>query len=120
MSYATAEDYIGMYPNEQETVPVLDLLLEEASDQVDKLTYNRIRRIGLEGLTAYQQAMIRKATCYQAHYNHEYGAYTDSPLGSYSIGDVSLSFKDTKVQGISVARKALDCISQTGLNSRRL
>ena len=36
-------------------------LLEEASDQVDRLTYGRIRRKGFDNLTEYQQEMIKKA-----------------------------------------------------------
>ena len=97
-------------------------LLEEASDQVDRLTYGRIRARGFKNLTEYQQEMIKKAVCHQAEFINNYGEYLSSPLGGFSIGDVSLSF-DKNNQGpggIIADRKTLDYLTQTGLSTRRL
>lgn len=97
-------------------------LLEEASDQVDRLTYGRIRRKGFENLTEYQQEMIKKAVCYQAEFINNYGDYLSSPLSGFSIGDVSLSFskENQGPGGIIADKKALDSLAQTGLTTRRL
>ena len=54
-------------------------LLEEASDQVDRLTYGRIRKREFESLTEYQQEMIKKAVCHQAEFINNYGEYLSSP-----------------------------------------
>ena len=37
--------------------------LEQASDEVDALCYGRIRSIGFDRLTPFQQDKIKKATC---------------------------------------------------------
>lgn len=97
-------------------------LLEEASDQVDRLTYGRIRRKGFKNLTEYQQEMIKKAVCHQAEFINNYGEYLNSPLSGFSIGDVSLSFgKENQGPGGVIAdKKTLDYLSQTGLTVRRL
>lgn len=97
-------------------------LLEEASDQVDRLTYGRIRRKGFDNLTEYQQEMIKKAVCHQAEFINNYGEYLNSPLSGFSIGDVSLSFgKENQGPGGVIAdKKTLDYLAQTGLTVRRL
>lgn len=101
---------------------VVNKLLEEASDEVDKLTYGRIRKNGFNNLTEYQQELIKKAVCYQAEFINSYGQYLNSPLGGFSIGDVSLSFskENQGAGGIVADKKTLNYLSQTGLTSRRL
>ncbi len=97
-------------------------LLEEASDQADRLTYGRIRARGFNNLTEYQQEMIKKAVCHQAEFIDNYGEYLNSPLSGFSIGDVCLSFgKENQGPGGVIAdKKTLDYLSQTGLTVRRL
>ncbi len=97
-------------------------LLEEASDQVDRLTYGRIRKRGFENLTEYQQNLIKKAICHQVDFLANYGEYLSSPLGGFSIGDVSLSFDKNNqgAGGIIADKKTLDYLAQTGLTIRRL
>lgn len=97
-------------------------LLEESSDQVDRLTYGRIRKRGFANLTEYQQEMIKKAVCYQADFISNYGEYLNIPIDGYSAGGISLSFsKDNQgAGGIIADKKTLDYLSQTGLTVRRL
>ena len=97
-------------------------LLEESSDQVDRLTYGRIRKKGFDNLTEYQQEMIKKAVCHQVDFLANYGEYLSSPLGGFSIGDVSLSFDKSNqgAGGIIADKKTLDYLAQTGLTARRL
>ena len=97
-------------------------LLDEASDQVDKLTYGRIRAKGFDNLTEYQQGLVKKAVCYQVDFINAYGDYLNMPLSGFSAGDISLSFnKDNQGPGGIIAdKKTLSYLSQTGLTSRRL
>lgn len=121
MAYADYNYYKDTYKGtlDEETAAKL---LEEASDEVDKLTYGRIRKKGFENLTEYQQGLIKKAVCYQADFINTYGSYLSSPLGGFSIGDVSLSFskENQGPGGIIADKKTLIYLSQTGLTSRRL
>lgn len=97
-------------------------LLEESSDQVDRLTYGRVRKKGFENLTEYQTNLIKKAVCHQADFLANYGEYLSSPLSGFSIGDVSLSFgkENQGPGGIIADKKTLDYLAQTGLSTRRL
>ena len=121
MAYANLEYYAGVFNGklDQENI---EKLLEEASDQVDRLTYGRIRRKGFDNLTEYQQEMIKKAVCHQAEFINNYGDYLSSPLNGFSIGDVSLSFskENQGAGGIIADKKTLDYLAQTGLTTRRL
>lgn len=121
MAYVDYDYYKDTYRGSLDKETVLKLL-EEASDEVDKLTYGRIRKKGFNNLTEYQRELIKKAVCYQADFINTYGSYLSSPLGGFSIGDVSLSFgKDNQGAGGVVAdKKTLNYLRQTGLTSRRL
>ena len=112
-----AETYKGKLDEDTATK-----LLEESSDDIDKLTYGRIRKKGFDNLTEFQQDRVKKAICYQAEFINTYGDYLSSPLGGFSIGDVNLSFgKDNQgPEGTIADKKALSYLSQTGLTSRRL
>ncbi|HHY42978.1 MAG TPA: hypothetical protein GX514_09100 [Thermoanaerobacterales bacterium] len=97
-------------------------LLGEASDQVDRLTYGRIRQRGFNNLTDYQKELIKKAVCYQAEFINRYGEYFNMPLSGFSAGDISLSFnkENQGAGGIIADKKTLDYLAQTGLTVRRL
>ena len=117
--YADIEYYKNEYGGTVIPDEALARHLSRASDQVDALTYNRIRgRGGLENLTYFQQECIQKAVCAQADFNAQYGAYADMPLQSYSVGDISLSFAAEKINGVATTRDVLNYLGQTGLTSR--
>lgn len=121
MTYVDYKYYKDTYKGTLDEETVLKLL-EEASDEVDKLTYGRIRRKGFNNLTDYQQGLIKKAVCYQADFINKYGEYLNMPIDGYSAGGISLSFnKDNQGAGGVIAdKKTLDYLSQTGLTVRRL
>ena len=121
IAYADYEYYRDTYKGTLEENVAIKLL-EEASDQVDRLTYGRIRARGFNNLTEYQQEMVKKAVCYQVDFINSYGDYLSTPLSGYSIGDVSLSFSQENqgAGGIMADKKTLNYLSQTGLTVRRL
>lgn len=121
IAYVDYEYYRDTYKGTLEENVAIKLL-EEASDQVDRLTYGRIRARGFNNLTEYQQEMVKKAVCYQVDFINSYGDYLSTPLSGYSVGDVSLSFSQENqgAGGIMADKKALNYLSQTGLTVRRL
>lgn len=121
MSYVDFEYYSNTFKGklDQETI---DKLLEEASDDIDKLTYGRVRRKGFDNLTEFQQDKVKKAVCYQADFINKYGEYINMPITGFTAGDISMSFKkqnETAV-GILADTRTIDYLSQTGLTVRRL
>lgn len=120
MAYATEVEYQqygdGSIPAEE-----LPKALEQASDQIDALTYNRIVAGGMAGLTAFQRTRVVKAVCQQADFFHAYGDYLTFPLSGYSAGSVSLSFKAVQgAGGIQTTEAVTSLLAATGLMSRRL
>ena len=118
MAYTDASFYKTEYGGTVIPDEALASHLSRASDQVDALTYNRIRGRGFDNLTFFQQECIQKAVCAQADFNAQYGAYADMPLQGYKIGDISLSFATEKVNGVATTRDVLNYLGQTGLTSR--
>lgn len=120
MAYATAEEY-AQYGGSQIVVDDLPAALENASDQIDAMTYNRIAAGGLSALTAFQRIKVVKAVCQQADFFYQYGDYLNFPLSGYSAGSVSLSFKAVEgAGGIQTTEAVCSLLAATGLTSRRL
>lgn len=113
--YATAEDYVRYIADE--TPADLERLLEQASDDVDAVTFNRIRGVGFEALTTYQQDMVKKAVCHQAEFLSSYGQYEG--ISSFSAGSISVTMsQDNTLNGRRLGSKAVECLKGTGLASR--
>lgn len=98
--------------------------LEQASMEIDTLTFNRIRALGFENLTPFQQEMIQRVTCYLADFCLENDELLDSPLASYSINGVSANFSAGQnlvtVGEVTLPRRLYGWLQQTGLCCRRL
>lgn len=118
MAYADAAYYKDEYGGTAIPDEAIRTHLSRASDQIDALTYNRIRGRGFENLSCYQQECAQKAVCAQAEFNHRYGSYADMPLQGYKIGDISLNFATEQVNGVATTRDVLNYLGQAGLTSR--
>lgn len=121
MSYADLNDYSDMglpgIGSEDALVP----LLEQASDDVDALCYGRIRKAGFSNLTEFQQEKVKKAVCLHAAFLHAYGEELSSPLSSYGINGVSMSFSAdrTVIQGgVTTNNAVMTQLRQSGLAVR--
>lgn len=119
MAYATLDDYtkLGLSGDESTITP----LLEQASDAVDALCYGRIRRIGFNDLTGFQQEKVKKAVCYHAAFLYAHGDLLNSPLSSFGINGVSMSFDASKVVtqgGVTTNQAVMQQLRQSGLVTR--
>lgn len=121
MSYVDYEYYKNTFKGALDESTATKLL-EESSDQIDRLTFGRIRMKGFSNLTEYQQEQVKKAVCHQVEFNNKYAEYFDMPISGFSAGDISLSFSEDNqgAGGIVADKKTLDYLGQTGLTSRRL
>ncbi len=119
MAYADADYYKDTYKGT--TIPDDDIERElaRASDAIDSLTYNRIVARDFENLSPYQQEQVKKATCAQAEFLHQYGEFTVLPLKSFSAGSISMSLGE-EINGVIASREAIRYLNSTGLTSRRL
>lgn len=97
--------------------------LKAAERDVDRLTYNRIVKIGFDHLTEYQQELVKEATIAQADFRQAFGAMLASPLASYGINGVSMSFDAKRLVMMFGTTTTLDIyglLQQTGLTYRGL
>lgn len=121
MSYATINDFKELVPNVPADDAVVGVKLEQASDEVDALCYGRIRKYGFEDLTEFQQEKVKKAVCYHAAFLCEYGEELQSPLTSYGINGVSMSFSKERTVaqgGVTTSNMVMTQLRQSGLASR--
>lgn len=118
MAYADWAYYSGEFRGKMEREEA-EARLAEASDAIDALTFSRIAAIGWEGLTPFQQDKVRRACCLQAEFAHANADALESPVESYSINGVSMSFGNSALYtlrgGMPVANVALALVRATGL-----
>lgn len=120
MAYATPED-LARYAPDVLNDDVMPAKLEQASDEVDALCYGRIRKAGFENLTPFQQEKIKKAVCHHAAFLYAYGEELASPLASYGINGVSMSFSTDRVftqGGVTTNNAVMTQLRQSGLATR--
>ena len=98
--------------------------VELASRDIDTLTFNRIRALGFDALTEFQQEIIQTVTCQLADFRFENDELLDSALTGYSINGVSANFGDGRnvvaVGEVILPVRLYGWLQQTGLCCRRL
>lgn len=108
------ENYLGTLDTED-----LAKRLKEASQQVDMLTFNRIRGKGFDNLTSFQQSVIKEVICQHVDFVYENQDMIDSVLQSYSINGVSMTFGQSwnieVMNGVAMKRSTYELLKQTGL-----
>jgi len=62
-AYITETDYAGIYKGQTIDSAKFARFALRASDELDKITFNRVRRAGLAGYDADVQEAIKLATC---------------------------------------------------------
>ena len=116
--YASKSDYFNIYRGTSIPEDSLESELERAETDIDGLTYNRIRVKGFDALTEYQQDLVRRATCEQADFRHNYGDLLASPLSSYGINGISMQFDSKSVVergGVKAPNQVLSLLRSAGL-----
>lgn len=108
------ENYLGTLDTED-----LTKRLRVASQQVDMMTFNRIRGKGFDNLTSFQQSVIKEVICQHVDFVYENQDMIDSVLQSYSINGVSMSFGQSwnieVMNGVAMKRSTYELLKQTGL-----
>lgn len=108
---------MGLYDGDD-----LEKRLRQASDKIDILTFNRIRGVGFDQLTSFQQEVIQKVVCQMVDFEAENTDLITSPVTSYAINGVSMQFGNSwnvvTDQGIAMHRHSYELLKQTGLMRR--
>lgn len=122
--YVSLSDYTAAGHTKLQTAEDPERWLELASMDIDTLTFDRIRALGFENLTPFQQEVLQRVTCSLADFRLENDELLDSTLASYSINGVSANFSTGQnlatVGAITLPRRLYGWLQQTGLCCRRL
>lgn len=128
--YADAEAFARFCPDAVIDAEQLGAVLEDASRDVDGLTFDRIGAarngdaVGFDALTPFQRELVKRAVCLHAAFWVEYGEWLDSPLESYGINGVSMGFGSggsgstsgvVERGGVKTSPRVLALLRQTGL-----
>lgn len=122
--YATSEYYKNEFKGTLMTENDIDKYLQEATEKINSITFNRIVKIGFDNLTPFQKEKIQRAVCYQAEYILENGYNNENKqnIASFSVLDISINVKDSNTKTIAekecMSEIAYDLIHKTGLDSR--
>lgn len=122
--YADFEYYTNEYKGampEEEAVKAL----KQAERHIDTLTYNRIKKCKFEGLTEFQQGIVKECACMMADFEHSNASMINSLVNSYSINGASITFSGEcancqLVDGVIVQKDTYAYLAQTGLTCRSL
>lgn len=122
--YATSEYYFTTFKGNVLQKENVDKYLQEATEKIDSITFNRIVRKGFDNLTPFQKEKVQKAVCYQAEYilNNGFNDEDKEDIASYSVLDISVNVKadneKTQAEKECMSEKAYDLIFKTGLMTR--
>ena len=117
MRYVTRDEYEALIPGGTAT----DEDISQAEYDIDGLTFNRITASGIDGITEFQRGRVKRAVCYQADFRHEYTDALNSPLSSYGINGVSMSWDKSvlvKKGSVYTTNGVYSMLQQTGLMYR--
>lgn len=102
----------------------LNKYLQEATDDINTLTFNRIVRKGFNNLTNFQKDIIQRVCCQFADFKFENADVIESVLSSYSINGVSQSFGNNLnvkiIEGIAIPFRLYKLLGQTGLTCKNV
>ena len=121
--YVTVDDYKQLSRDGAIHDEKLQYALTAAERDIDGMTYNRIKGKGFDNLTEFQREVIKQAVIDQADWVHAYGSLLTSPLASYGINGVSMSWDGAKVKqiaGVYTSAAIASALMQTGLMNGRL
>lgn len=122
--YATSEYYLTSFKGKLLPSDEIDKYLQEATEKIDSITFNRIVGRGFDNLTEFQKEKVQKAVCYQAEYIFTNGFNDENKqdISSYSVLDISVNVntdkQKTQAEKEYMSEKAYDLISKTGLTTR--
>jgi hypothetical protein len=114
-AFITESFYTDTYQGAQIAADVFDRIILRASDEINKLTFGRIRRNGLDSFDAGTQEKIMLATCVMAEALAQIDAATDGngivttseKVGGFSYEVDAASINTLKVEAIKAARAML-------------
>lgn len=116
MVYVDSDYYKNTYKGTLITDEELDKMLKEASQKVDVLTFNRIRKFGFEKCSEYEKEVIKEVVCQIADFYKENEEDLKTLLSEYGLNGVTMKFGQNNnniinTNGITILRSTYQLLS---------
>lgn len=122
MGYVSYEYYISKYNHLKDLdINDIQILLDEASNDIDILTFNRIRAKQFYNLTNYQKEKIQTVICelMEFHYNNK--DFLTSIFNQYNVNGTGFDMNNSNyiiLNGVPILKNTYKKLEQTGLTYR--
>ena len=122
MGYVSYEYYISKYNHLKDLdINDIQILLDEASNDIDSLTFNRIRAKQFDNLTDYQKEKIQTVICelMEFHYNNK--DFLTSIFNQYNVNGTGFDMNNSNyiiLNGVPILKNTYKKLEQTGLTYR--
>lgn len=122
MGYVSYEYYISKYNHLKDLdINDIQILLDEASNDIDILTFNRIRAKQFDNLTDYQKEKIQTVICelMEFHYNNK--DFLTSIFNQYNVNGTGFDMNNSNyiiLNGVPILKNTYKKLEQTGLTYR--
>lgn len=122
MGYVSYEYYISKYNHLKDLdINDIQILLDEASNDIDILTFNRIRAKQFDNLTNYQKEKIQTVICelMEFHYNNK--DFLTSIFNQYNVNGTGFDMNNSNyiiLNGVPILKNTYKKLEQTGLTYR--
>lgn len=122
MGYVNSEYYISNYNHLEELdSDNIQILLDEASDDIDILTFNRIRTKGFDKLTDFQKNIIQKVICELMEFQYNNRDFFTTIFNQYEVNGTGFDMGNKNyiiIDGVSILKNTYKKLEQTGLTYR--
>ena len=122
MGYVSYEYYISKYNHLKDLdINDIQILLDEASNDIDILTFNRIRAKQFDNLTTYQKEKVQRVICelMEFHYNNK--DFLTSIFNQYNVNGTGFDMNNSNyiiLNGVPILKNTYKKLEQTGLTYR--
>jgi hypothetical protein len=118
--YITQTDYTNLYKGVSIDAAKFPRIALRASDEIDKLTFSRVRRASLDSFDADTQEAVKLATCVMAEVLAQIDTATEGSgivTTDEKVGDYSYSVDASQLSSLRVAALTTACshLRMTGL-----
>lgn len=122
MKYVSVDKYIEKYNHLEEIDnEIIQLLLDEACNDIDILTFNRIKAKGFENLSDFQKEQLFIVICELMEFQYNNRDFLTNVFSSYEVNGTSFDMGNknyTIISGVPILRNIYKKLEQTGLTYR--
>lgn len=122
MGYVDKEYYIEHYNHLTELdEDTIQILLDEATNDIDILTFGRIRRIGYDKLTDFQKEKINTVICELTEFQYNNRDFLTNIFNEYKVNGTGFNMNNCNyviISGVPILKNTYKKLELTGLTYR--